>query len=203
MKDGIKLKIWLAMSTILFLLTLWIGQLIVIGFGLMFLAIGGFALGTWNADYYKLKRWRIAVGVSYTLALIVIISALFAQTTTTHYYTTESHDVYYASAPFGILWRETEGHFVFGCGSIQTQLTETCTVKYMVGNELKTFNAKFGDITILVDGSFKFEQKNPMHRDQHWLWGTHEIPEIPIVYVLHIPALPNINGTTEQYTIVG
>lgn len=51
---------------------------------------------------------------------------------------THTHDIWDAQAPFGHYWVDTEGNFVFGSGSIDSNLKESYTIKYLSGDELVT-----------------------------------------------------------------
>lgn len=116
------------------------------------------------------------------------------------------YDVYHAEAPFGVLWVETEGSFIFGCGSIDSQLRESYIVKYFDGNKLRSITLNAERFPIIIDGTFKLELK----RVRRWnilgiSWFDRRWHNDRTVYYvsvrLHIPGIPPQNQTVQWIVV--
>jgi len=113
------------------------------------------------------------------------------------------YDVYHATAPFGILYKDEQGS-VLGWS---TSLSETIIVKYLDGNELKTVSTDhpFTDIRIVVDGRLVIERQK-LYREE-WVFGKlkqrKEYSTAWKRYVLHIPRLPEPHyNETRNYVVI-
>lgn len=112
---------------------------------------------------------------------------------------TVSYEVYYAECPFGILWVETRGSFIFASGTLQSNLQESYIVKYYVGDELHTVNLKAEEYPIIIDGTFGMEYKVTYTRS--FLFGGEWKYWYRRAVALHIPAIPLMNKTVQWQTI--
>lgn len=109
-----------------------------------------------------------------------------------------SFPIYYAEVPNGKIWVDIEGHFVLGCGSIDSSLKETYIIKYLDGNELKTYQADATTNSLIIDGTFKLERISYLYRLTTFFGITFDgnLRESIPQWRIHIPALPIINQTS-------
>jgi len=124
------------------------------------------------------------------------------------------YDVYYAEAPFGVLWVETEGSFGFaftfvfgfGYGTIRSNLQETYIVKYLIGDELHSIKLDAEQYPIIIDGTFRLEVQGWQRRNtlfnsnatwRDYALDSYRPPDRDQIIGLHIPALPPINQTVK------
>lgn len=129
---------------------------------------------------------------------------------------TKKYEIYRCTAPFGILWVETDGMgtflFISGSMTIDSELSESYIVKYMDG-DLKTLILKATETPVRIDGKFFLSETWEISKDynihgqiihtydgrnQHKdYWGNplkHE-------WIIHIPELPKVNQTvTYEWT---
>jgi len=147
-------------------------------------------------------------------AFVIVIAGLYINT----YWNTYSkdtvtqvtyYDCYRVTAPFGVFVVEGEGEiagsFIAFYGSSEFELREEYVIKYFDGNELKTKIFDAEKTPLIVDGTFKFEVVKI--EDGHYKVGIDE----PIrfyqfsqgypkyVYKIHIPYLPNVPQTTDDW----
>lgn len=128
--------------------------------------------------------------LSVLVAFLILLAFSVTNCEQGHQTKTTYYDVYHAEAPFGVLWVKTRGSFVFGCGSISSQLKESYIIKYWIGNELHSVTLDAEKHPIIVDGTFKLEYHEVIcfnncrkaYRNTGWIG-------------LHIPDLPPINET--------
>jgi len=134
-------------------------------------------------------------------AIGILLIVLLCQFISISSYESKNYDLYYVSAPFGILWRDTSGIFIFASGTIQTDLKETYIVKYLVENQLYTMQFDANKNALIVDGSFILEERTEFIQRSHWLWGESMLKGKTTFYI-HIPILPPTNGTTTKYEVM-
>lgn len=140
------------------------------------------------------------VGLTAIIGIIIVLATMLVSAQPVTYY--NCYDIQYVEAPFGVLWVEIRGSFVFGCGSIRSNLKETYIVKYWAGNELHTIHLDAIKHPIIVDGSFKLEVVDKMSRTP--LFGGIDIEPQNykgVEWILHIPAIPPINQTVQWQTV--
>jgi hypothetical protein len=119
---------------------------------------------------------------------------LTVKTTTEIQYQT----LWFAQAPFGSVYGDATGVFVWGSGSISTSPSSAYTVKYWSQDRTQLLS-KTVDATntpIVTDGTLRLET-TIIH---HWnIYGRRSIEEDTISYILHLPTLPeNITQGTFQ-----
>lgn len=114
------------------------------------------------------------------------------------------YEIYCVDAPFGKIWVETDGRFVFGCGYIDSELRESYTVKYFDGNKLCTMILDSTNSPI-IDGHFYFEKVLHMVKVTSLYGITTDLKDTKYYpnpeYRIHLPALPKINQT-ESWSFV-
>jgi len=106
----------------------------------------------------------------------------------------EYWDLYYVEAPFGYMWVETRGAFVFGCGRISSELHESYIIKYFDGDELLSKTMFAEETAVVVDETFRLEKELTYNKVKN-LWRPMYIEKNPIRerYIIHIPYLPEID----------
>lgn len=200
------------------LTTFWVSYLVgnasfigvILGLGpLLFISLIAFLIAFFasflllEGNYMGKTRWSWKRGLTLALIPTVLFSTwigVMGSSPSTQ--KSMFYPIYHATAPFGVLWRDVEGRFIFGSGYITTELVETYIIKYMIGDALhtKTFDATVH--ALIVDGSFVLEEQI--------VETTYPITLFEVVqsqttegYVIHIPFLPPTNGSTVQFEIVG
>jgi len=145
----------------------------------------------------------IVVGLTGTILLMRPIVAITPEPS--------NYEVYYAEAPFGILWRSTTaGNLIFGNGRT-TSLQETYIIKFWDENNLlQSMTIDASNCGIAVDGSFKLTIA-------HKNYATYPFPAKPtwenyqqfygyrdrIVVILHLPGIPEMNQTANWIIVDG
>jgi len=118
-----------------------------------------------------------------------MLSAAY-QITPEQWITTGTRQIYYVELPIGKFWTNTEGSFVFGCGSIDSTLSESYNIKYFKDGELRSLFLDASKCAIIPDGSFYFEMRVWAHKNIYgWLSNSENY------YAIHVPALPQLNET--------
>jgi hypothetical protein len=88
------------------------------------------------------EEWK-DMGKVILVMCIIAISAILAASwvlgpTTTKIESTDSYEIWDLNAPFGRYWVDTNGRFIFASGNLDSEIQESYTIKYLVGDELKT-----------------------------------------------------------------
>jgi hypothetical protein len=95
-------------------------------------------------------------------------------------------DLWYTQAPFGVIYADVSGHFVWGSGTLTTSPSEAYSAKYWKDGQLQSLVLDATETPIVVDGSFKLTISTP---HQFNLYGL-ELGTGEPTYILHLPYLP-------------
>ena len=104
---------------------------------------------------------------------------------------TVEHDLWYAKAPFGVCYSDVSGHFIWGSGSISSDVGESYMLKYWEGDQLKSMTVDASTTSIVVDGKFQIEQTYSV---KHFVIMNQDVSTLKTI-ILHLETLPeNISG---------
>jgi len=141
--------------------------------------------------YYSASRRSGVVGtLAVVLTLVSVVITPYYQEvgiTESYYY-----KVYYVEAPFGIIYTDTEGSFVFASGDISTQLGEAYVVKYFYSEELKSLTLDSSRTSIVIDKTFRLERRYSVYKFRCLLGEGQVYENYNPTYKIHLPFLPNI-----------
>ena len=125
------------------------------------------------------------------IVLMVVVVVPVDRSTTDTYY-----DIYMVAAPFGIIYSDISGNFFFATGSLNTDLSEECVVKYYMGSELKTksFSLESKNTHIIIGEEFKFRiiEHKKINICGETIKSKYE-------YYIYLPSLPEVNQTTNDF----
>ncbi|MGD2090773.1 MAG: hypothetical protein PVH61_31665 [Candidatus Aminicenantes bacterium] len=108
-------------------------------------------------DFWQQLFFGAVIGLTISIAFTIIFNPYnsWKEETMTYSYS----DIYYAEAPFGVLYADVEGStsggFMWQSGSIDTKLSESYVVKYWEDGMLKSKSLDAEDTPIIVDGTFR------------------------------------------------
>jgi len=122
---------------------------------------------------------------------ILAVAFVFIPVGELHWKTVRTRDIYYVELPIGRFWTDIEGRFVFGCGSIDTKLSESYNIKYFKDGELRSITLDAYDTAIIADGNFYLEVR--VHCGKS-IFGVESLTGVEYT-AIHIPSLPQLNET--------
>jgi len=135
--------------------------------------------------------WKLVIGLS---ILCLVMGVVFWRGYYNEYEESQYYDLYYVDAPFGVLWVDVEGRFIFASGTLDSELQETYIVKYFINGELHSTTFLANKITVVADGTFRLEKVIPYY-DMEKLWGMQKHikdPSRKIWWRIHIPSFPEV-----------
>jgi len=146
--------------------------------------------------------------VGFLLTMLFTSYEYIEETTSYEYY-----DIYYCTAPFGMVWLETDasasGAFIYIVGiynyRTETQLVEIYNVKYLQNGGLKTKVFDAYEISVVPDGRFILEVKITNTTRHSGCLAFHGVSSKTTYsdWKIHIPELPRLNQTiTKEWMFV-
>ena len=136
-------------------------------------------------EWSSLKFFVVWMVVWMTVATLAI--GTFGYSPNGEVVQTMQQELYMCDAPFGTYWTDVEGYFVLFGGVIDSELRESYTVKYLVGDVLISEYYASTDPNLVVhltDGGPMVLEKYDSIRANAWCWEYAGGPEI---YHLYIP----------------
>ena len=144
-------------------------------------------------------------GVFFYVALVIaalVFGSFIPLIEVTLGYEQSFNDLFYAEAPFGILYTNTEGHssgsFLWSSSTVTSSLGESYVVKYWQDNMLYSKTLDASSTPIVVDGTFRLEVNSKVVEDVPVcnLFDLHDRTFTKFDgFVLHLPSLPaNVSG---------
>jgi hypothetical protein len=118
----------------------------------------------------------------FTIIGVILISIIPINTVVTK----QDVNLWYTQAPFGVIYSDISGSFVWGSGALSTSPGEAYSIKYWSNDQLKSLVLDARETPIVVDNSFKI---TITLTHSYNVFGL-DIIEPKATYVLHLPSLP-------------
>lgn len=99
----------------------------------------------------------------------------------------ETLDLWYTQAPFGEIYADISGSFVWGSGRLSTVPLEAYSVKYWNDKQLYSLVLDASETPIVVDGTFQLIITHYVPKD---ILGFGAEDSDATTMILHLPSLP-------------
>lgn len=155
--------------------------------------------------------WDFTPMVYFVVFLFIglMLANLLPLVTITDGYKSDYKELYYAQAPFGVLYADTSGHssgnFMWSSGDISTTLSENYVLKYWENGKILSMSLKASETPIVVDNTFRVEANYTIqHLQPIFEWFGEGFRENLTAanphYTLHLPSLPE-NVTNHDWKV--